>query len=342
VIGKPVTSPAKPLAGKPFTVAFKVTRSDTRTPLMQGKMVGDPSVQGVGVRHVESFRAGTARMSFIVPKDAGGKLLKVKVTIKATKTAATRVSTFAIAKAQLPAVTVSDLSLAEGNSGTTTANVPVALSTASASTVTVRFATSDGTAKAGSDYTAASGTVSFKPGETAKTIPVSIIGDTAIETDEPFGITLSNPSGATIANGSATVTITNDDTAVPVTAGQWQGATQEGNYVYFSVTSARTITQFRSNSLTENCGSGYLQGSVSWGSQQFPIASDGTFAAQYSWTGSETSGGIEYTAQTWKISGSFPTATTMNGAISLADELNYQGHHYSCSGSVTFSATLQA
>src|SRR5438045_2745525 len=73
-----------------------------------------------------------------------------------------------------PTISVADGSIAEGNSGTTTLGVPVALSASTASTVTVAYATADGSAKAGSDYIAASGTLTFAPGERAKTIPISV------------------------------------------------------------------------------------------------------------------------------------------------------------------------
>ena len=120
-----------------------------------------------------------------------------------------------------------------------------------------------------------------------------------------------------------------------------QGATQEGNYIFFTVTPDRTITAFRTNSLTENCTDGsYLAGMVDWGSQEFPIADDGTFVANYSWSGSQVTGSVELTADV-ELTGSFTTATTISGTIALADELNYQGKHYSCSGSVRFSATFQ-
>ena len=216
------------------------------------------------------------------------------------------------------------------------------LSRAATKAVSVKYTTSDGTATAPSDYVAANGTLTFTAGQKTKTIVVSVVGDTAVETDESFTVTLSNPVNATIATKAATGTITNDDTAAPVSAGSWQGATQEGNYVFFTVTPNRTITAFRTNSLTENCTDGsYLAGTVDWGSQEFPIADDGTFVATYRWSGSQVIGSVELTAETWKLTGSFTTATTISGTIALADELNYQGKHYSCSGSVTFSATFQ-
>ena len=84
------------------------------------------------------------------------------------------------------------------------------------------YATSDGTATAGSDYGATSGTLSFAPGETSKTVNVPVTGDTTTDKphDETFTLTLSNASGgATISNASATGTIIDDDdTTAPDTA----------------------------------------------------------------------------------------------------------------------------
>ncbi len=89
----------------------------------------------------------------------------------------------------------------------------VTLSAASSSRVTVRFGTANGTATAGKtgDYTATSGTLTFNPGETSKTIAIAVRNDTLIETDETFFINLSRASGATIDVGRGTGTIRNDD-----------------------------------------------------------------------------------------------------------------------------------
>ena len=96
-----------------------------------------------------------------------------------------------------------------------TAVLTVTLSLASSGTVTVDYATSDITADAGMDYTATSGTLTFMPGETSKTITVPILNDTVYETLERFEVTLSNPAGAALSAASlANVNIANDD-AVP-------------------------------------------------------------------------------------------------------------------------------
>jgi hypothetical protein len=86
---------------------------------------------------------------------------------------------------------------------------------ASSSTVTVDYSTSDVSATAGADYTAVSGTLTFAPGETAKTIPVPITDDATAEPAETFSVNLSNPNLATIADGEGVVSIgASDATAV--------------------------------------------------------------------------------------------------------------------------------
>ena len=110
-----------------------------------------------------------------------------------------------------PSLSIADASLAEGGSGTRVMTFTASLSAASGQTVTVDYATADGTAVAGSDYTAASGTLTFTPGQTQQTIDVTVSGDTLVELDEAFTVTLSSASNATIADASAMGTITNDD-----------------------------------------------------------------------------------------------------------------------------------
>lgn len=109
-------------------------------------------------------------------------------------------------------VTTPSVSVAEGDPGATPkCRITVRLSPASASTVTVRFATSAGTAGTG-DYTSKSGTITFSAGQTSKVVAVSVTPDNADEADEAFTLTLSSPSGATLGSPSqATCTILDDD-----------------------------------------------------------------------------------------------------------------------------------
>jgi hypothetical protein len=106
---------------------------------------------------------------------------------------------------------VADASVLEGDRGLSTVAVAVTLSSASSQAITVRYRTVDGTAKAKEDYNATSGTLTFQPGETSRTIAIAIKGDRKREANETFFVELSNAAGATIEDGSATVTILNDD-----------------------------------------------------------------------------------------------------------------------------------
>jgi hypothetical protein len=107
---------------------------------------------------------------------------------------------------------VNDVSLTEGAAGTSKlASFTVTLSAASSSNVTVNYATANGTATAGSDYTAKSGTLTFAPGVVSQTVAVTVIGDNTVEPNETFQLNLSSAAGASVADAQGISTITNDD-----------------------------------------------------------------------------------------------------------------------------------
>ncbi len=112
----------------------------------------------------------------------------------------------------IPSISISNGTVYEGDSGTTEMIFTVALSQASQKKVQVKYATADRTAKTGDgDYVAQSGTITFKPGETSKTITISIKGDKKKESDEYFFVNLSGASGAPIEVGKGEGWIYNDD-----------------------------------------------------------------------------------------------------------------------------------
>jgi hypothetical protein len=115
----------------------------------------------------------------------------------------------------IPQLQVHDVIVTEGNTGTVAAQFTVTMSAPSNQTVTVNYATADGTATvADSDYLSAGGALTFAPGETTKTVNVTVNGDTKIESDETFNLTLANATGgAVIATPTVTGTILNDDLA---------------------------------------------------------------------------------------------------------------------------------
>jgi uncharacterized protein (TIGR03437 family) len=111
-------------------------------------------------------------------------------------------------------LSINDVTITEE---TSSANFTVSLSPASSNTVTVNFATADNTAIAGVDYVATSGTLTFAPGETSRTISVAVNGDVLNEDTVSFNVNLSSPANASISDGQGVGTIVDDDAPVLAT-----------------------------------------------------------------------------------------------------------------------------
>jgi ribosomal protein L35AE/L33A/predicted secreted protein len=170
-----------------------------------------------------------------------------------------------------PSISINDVSVAEGESGTTPLTFTVTLSTPSGQTVTVNYATADNTATSPSDYQATSGTLTFNPGDTTKTVTVLINGDTAFEQNETFLVNLNTPVNATISDGQGQGTITNDDAApasptffisdVNITEGD--SGTMTANFtVTLTPASSNTVTvDFATANGTATAGSDYQSAS---------------------------------------------------------------------------------
>lgn len=126
-----------------------------------------------------------------------------------------------------PTLSVNDIIVNEGNSGTVNAVFTVSLSAASTTPVTVKYVTADSTAMAGADYTALPiTTLTFAPGQTSKTGTVVVKGDIIDESNENFKLKLSAPTGATIADASGNCRIEDDDTSRILVTG---ATVKEGN-----------------------------------------------------------------------------------------------------------------
>ena len=166
-------------------------------------------------------------------------------------------------RGSLPTLSIADAAVAEGG----TAEFVVTLTPASTETVTVNFETADGTAKAGSDYTQTSATLTFTAGQPTKTISVSTVDDDAQESDERFTVTLRNPDGATLDDHTGEGTIRdNDDDGGDRTPELSIGdaAVQEGGTAQFEVTlrpaSEQTVTvNFETADGTAKAGSDYTE-----------------------------------------------------------------------------------
>ena len=117
-------------------------------------------------------------------------------------------------------VTPATLESDEGDAGSSTREFEIALDAAANAEVSVDWTTADDTATAGTDYEAASGTVTFAPGETSKIVTVTVTGDKAVESDESFLVRLAPPAGglgggARIERDVAATQLTNDDVPLP-------------------------------------------------------------------------------------------------------------------------------
>jgi hypothetical protein len=111
-------------------------------------------------------------------------------------------------------IAIGDVTTQEGHAGQTLALLPVTLP--GAANATVDFTTADGTATAGADYLATSGTLTFTPGSAVQMVTVSVLGDLQPEADETFRVLLSNAQGAPLADGEGVGTIDDDEPHVSV------------------------------------------------------------------------------------------------------------------------------
>jgi subtilisin-like proprotein convertase family protein len=138
------------------------------------------------------------------------------ITIRATDTCGVFAdAAFTLNVAEMPTVAIDNVTHSEGNAGTTSYTFAVTKTGSTAVDSAVNFTTVDGAATTvDSDYQAQSGTLTFSPTDTTKTITILVNGDTTFEPDETFTVHLSGASDATIINADGIGTITNDDVAL--------------------------------------------------------------------------------------------------------------------------------
>ena len=174
-----------------------------------------------------------------------------------------------------PSIAINNVSVTEGNSGTTTASLAVTLSAVSGQTVTVNYATANGTATAGSDYVAATDTLTFAPGVTSQSVVVTVNGDALNEANETVLVNLSTATNATIADSQGTLTLTNDDALPSITIGD--ESITEGNAGTKIVTLTLTLSAPSGRTVTVNYAT--ANGTASAGSDYVAKSGTVTFAA---------------------------------------------------------------
>ncbi|MDB5191610.1 MAG: glycoside hydrolase family 16 protein [Segetibacter sp.] len=133
--------------------------------------------------------------------------------------------------APTPRVSVSDLTLPEGNGGTTNFEFTVKLANATPNVVTLNYSVVEGTAKAGEDFVVANNlTFTFQPNEVEKKLVVNVVADDLREGDESFTLLINSATNANVPALPATGTIINDDTKVPFTNGGYDAPTTYPGY----------------------------------------------------------------------------------------------------------------
>jgi uncharacterized repeat protein (TIGR01451 family) len=162
----------------------------------------------------------------------------------------------------VPSLSINDVMLKEGYSGSTNVALTVNLSAVSGQTVTVNFASANETATAGSDYVATNGTLTFPPGTTAQSFAVAVNGDSLGEFNETFLLNLSGAVNAAVSDGQGVVTIVNSEPALFINdAAVTEGDTATTNAVFtvsLSFAPLETVTvSFATASGTASADSDY-------------------------------------------------------------------------------------
>jgi hypothetical protein len=218
------------------------------------------------------FPAGTTTRTVVVPVagdllDEADETFLVRLSSPAGALVADAQATGTIADDDpLPLLSIEDVSVAEGETGTTDAVFALSLSAPSGRSVSVAAATADGTAAAGSDYTAGAWTLALPPGATAAPLGVAVRGDRVFEADEDFLVNLSLPVNAALADAQGVGTILNDDvpglSVADVDVVEPASGTRSAVFtVTLAPTSASPVTVgYATSALTATAGSDYDDG----------------------------------------------------------------------------------
>src|SRR5439155_1547344 len=148
-----------------------------------------------------------------------------------------------------PRLAIGDVAVVEGDTNSAKATFTVTLDQPKTTDVTAQWATAPGTATAGSDYTTASGTVTIPAGKTSASIGVTVLGNTTVEPDEMFTVTLSSPVGATIVRPTGTGRILDDDPP-GIVIGVGDASVVEGNLANRTATLLVTLSQPSASAIT--------------------------------------------------------------------------------------------
>jgi hypothetical protein len=215
--------------------------------------------------------AGTANKTFTIPV-VGDTVREVDETFIVTLSNSVNATlndsqaTATIVNDDFPLLSVSNVTVAEGNSGQVNALFTITLAETSSDVVSFDYSTASGTASSGVDFQVTNGSHTFQPGETTTTIAVPVLGDVLDEANEAFTLTLSNLVKADAGNTSGTGTITDDDAMPTISiadAGQNEGNNGIDHMTFtvsLSSISGRTVNvNYATSDLTATQPGDYIQ-----------------------------------------------------------------------------------
>jgi CSLREA domain-containing protein len=266
----------------------------------------------------------------IMSGTCGGNLVGSTYTTNAITANCTVIASFSA----LPTLSINSVSQTEGNTGSTPFVFTVTLSTAATQPVTVNWATADGTATAGSDYTAATGSLIFAPGVLTQAITVQVTGDTLVEPDETFFVNLSTPVHATIAQAQGTGTILNDD-ALADFGIAWSGS----EFVAVGSLGGLHTSGDGASWIARTSGTSEALNSVAWSGQQFVVVGSGgtilTSPNGASWTAPTSGATAALNGVAWSGS-QFVAVGNAGTVLTSPDGLNWTAQN---TGTLLFAVT---
>src|SRR5262245_18620704 len=230
-------------------------------------------------------------------------------TRKSTRIRSRKIRVECLEDRAVPAATLSinDVSATEGNTGHKDFVFTVTLTEPSAQTVTVEYATAEGTAQDNSDFqrmpngNQSNPVLTFLPGEISKTLAVRVKGDLNPEPDEFFFVNLSNPSNATIADGQGVGTILNDDSA-PVANSDAYAVNEDNTLTVGGAGLLANDTDAQNDPLTAVLASGPNHGSLTLNANgSFTYTPAANFNGSDSFTYNANDGTFDSTAATVTI-----------------------------------------